>query len=174
MFQEREQCFIDLEKWRLQHFFLSTNFCRLAWNESVGSEPSKAYCALLQEKSSDHYQIFLGLFFVESQKRRLFSLAQNFPAAKAPESLANAETFAGDMGFLLEDMHYSSGSDFDREELIRLCPFFHPSVEDYVQALSEKERSQLSQNFESTQIRTQGLQKYQFFQEQYARILSML
>lgn len=174
MFKEQRELSVDLSAYRPQHVFVSKNKTKLAFDESSTAEACKAWCFVLEDVNEDRFQVCVGLFFLESQALKVFALESNFEPQKTPENLVLAEAFAGDMGFFLEDLRYSSSSTKDQAEIRRLTPFFYPSLEAYLQALSDEERSSLMENFETTQIRAQSAEKYEHFVEQYVTILSML
>lgn len=136
-------------------------------------EAAKAWSVIYESDQGSGFQIFFCVFLSRSQRLKIYE-SEVFPLEKTPEKLAVLEAFAADMGFQMEDLRFSAAEASDQADMLRLCPLFHPQVEDYLSALHPEERESLSENFETTAFRRQSIEKYSYFLQQYLTLLSML
>lgn len=171
MFQPLSEKFIDLKKYKLLHMHHSLNEPLVSLKGGESPEAAKAFLMTLQ--SETHLALHVvGLYFPDTGKQVLYA-SEPFQVELFSESFDEAQAFAEQMGFLLDNMKYETLNPQEKEHLVRGVPFFYESHELYLKSLGQTEiqrRRGRSEEFK----RDQSLDTSKVFLEQYLRILSML
>jgi len=172
MFELCSQNYVDLKKFTVMHLFQSLNQPHLSPEPGLPAEPSQAFF-IVSEAATEKIRLFVGLCFLNSSHRILYGTT-DFVAEDTPERLAQAEAFVGEMGFLMDDLHFRDSSEQEQKDMLRTTPFFYQDHATFMQALSGQEKQAKGAASSTTSARATGSQKYSFFLEHYVRLLSML
>lgn len=172
MFRQMEQAYVDPSKHSVVQLYQSLNQPQISPEPNVAPEASTSVF-IVTEEGEEQLRLFIGLSFSPSEHRILYC-SEAFLPEDSPEVLAQAEAFAGEMGFMMDDLRYGSATDRDREDMLRRIPFFYANQETYLQALSESEREAKLNHTQMTATKESAAEKYNFFLQQYVTILSML
>jgi hypothetical protein len=172
MFEIAEKVFIDLHKLALVHVYQSLNQPQVSPGQGLVSQSAQATILVLRN-SPTIIEIFVGLFFPDSNNRILYKSGP-FQAEIVEEKIAEAEGFVGEMGFLMDNLHYSSSSQPERNEILRRIPFFYKEMDLYFQALSSSEIEVRKTKIEAVAQRDAQIDNHRLFLEKYVQIVSML
>lgn len=171
-FERLESPFIDPKKLRLIHLYQSLNQPQVSIDSDQAPEPALAHF-IMAEAGEEQLYLFIGLFFLNSDERVVFQDGP-FSPEDSPEKLAEAEAFAGEMGFMMDDLYFSSASEPERAELQRKVPFFYKNLQAYLDSLSATEQEVKATTTQLSLDKDTTAQKYSYFLEQYVTMLSML
>jgi hypothetical protein len=172
MFEPSSTGFIDLKKCEILHVFQSLNQPVLSPEPGLPAELSQAYF-VISENHQQKVSLAVGLCFLQSSHRILYEVA-GFTAEEIPERLVQAEAFVGEMGFMMDDLHFQDSRPEEQKDILRTLPFVYRDQETFLQALSGAERASKNLVVGATSMKATGSQKYSFFLEHYVRMLSML
>lgn len=172
MFENQADTFIDLKKLQLLGIYQSLNQPQISPEPNVSPEPATCFFILV-ETQGDQLFLFVGLHFFSSGHRILYRTPSFLPE-EAPERLAHAEAFAGEMGFMMDDLHFSAANAAEKSEMLRTIVFFYKDNQTFLQALSSSEREVKQTQAAGNLTRETKAEQYSYFLEQYVTILSML
>lgn len=172
MFDALDTTFLDPKKYSVLGLYQSLNQPQISPQPNVAAEPATCHFILV-EAPNDSIQLFVGLHFFSSKYRVLYSTRAFLPE-EMPEKIALAEAFAGEMGFMMDDLHYASAGDADRTEMLRTLVFFYRDSQTYLQALSTDEKQVKQSQAQTSVTKETRAEQYSYFLEQYVTILSML
>ncbi|PIR22211.1 MAG: hypothetical protein COV44_09345 [Deltaproteobacteria bacterium CG11_big_fil_rev_8_21_14_0_20_45_16] len=137
-----------------------------------GPEATMAWF-VLASISADRNLLYIGLNFDPSGNRMIY-VSDPFPTEQSAEYLAQAEAFAGEMGFMMDDLRLGRVSVEERSGILRRVPFFYQDQSSFMSALSDEERTSVTGSQQPNQTRETTAEKYSFFLEQYVTMLAML
>jgi len=136
------------------------------------AQPALAYLMIFRSGPAQ-LEIFVGLFFSETCQRVLYYMP-SFPSEMIGEKLGQAETFLSQMGFLMDNVHFTSATQEEKNELLRTLPFLYPTIEQYQQALRPEELDAQKIKTEVVMKRDVEEDSQRVFLERYLSIVSML
>lgn len=171
MFESLADTFIDLQKNQILGLYQSLNQPQISPQPGVAAEPATCFF-ILMEAGEERLLLYVGLHFFSSSHRVLYRTSAFLPE-EVPEKLEQAEAFAGEMGFMMDDLHFSAGNELERTEMLRTIIFFYRDTQTYMQSLSTTER-EAKKTFTQTVTRETRAEQYSYFLEQYVTILTML
>jgi len=172
MFNLSTSLSVDLKSQPLLQIFHSLNQPQISPEPSMPPEPAEAYF-LLCETRGEKLFLYVGLWF-EASKHRILYTSSELASEDAAEALVQAEAFAGEMGFLMDDLRFSLASESEKAGILRTVPFFYEDHETYLKALTPEEREAMDTQTLKTATRETKAEKYSHFLEQYVTLLSML
>jgi hypothetical protein len=167
MFEHQAQGFLIPKQQRLMALYQSVNQPLMAPQMDVEVEPADCSFFVLED-DQQAVMIGLGVFFPLSQYRILYEM-KKFPVEELAERVALAEAFAGEMGFMMKDIHLSSSSPQEQEHWRSRIVFFYRDVQDYLSAVSN-----LNREFPKEKRSQEGQVINSQFFEVYAKMMSML
>ncbi|TVQ79880.1 MAG: hypothetical protein EA369_03780 [Bradymonadales bacterium] len=171
MFELSSPPFVDLQKEKLLQLYQSLNQPVLSPEPGLPAETAQAYF-ILSLGQGEKLHLYIGLCFLDSSHRILYK-SEAFSDEEMVNCLVEAESFVGEMGFMMDDLHFQDGSEAERREMKRTNPFFYREHSQFLEALTRQEKAEKVSKAPLTQRQT-GSQKYSFFLEHYVRMLSML
>ncbi len=172
MFDLLKESFIDLGTQTLLHLYHSLNQPQISPGVSKKVQAAEAYMMVLQA-SSTKATVYIGLYFNDDEQRVLYSSGL-FSMDQLEHQISQAESFLGEMGFMMDNLYYSKASSAERTDLIRPVPFFYKDKELYYQALSQSEIEVKRSSRGAPVVEAVGDSHQRGFWEQYAKMLSML
>jgi hypothetical protein len=172
MFDAIEEVSLDPKKYQLVHLFQSLNQPQISPGAGLVAQTANA-SLMVVKSSAKGMEIFVGLFFPDQDQRVLYHMPV-FSSELIEEKLSLGEAFLGQMGFLMDNMHFQSASVPEKKELIRTLPFFYSSIEAYYQALDPNE-IEAKKGKTEIQHKKDAVADHQIvFLEHYLAIMSML
>ena len=179
MFDLLTDPFVDLKRQNLIHLFQSLNQPQVSPGVGLGAQAAEGYLMVFQIEKQ--MSIYVGLYFRESSQRILY-YSGLFSPDVLEEKLSSAESFVGEMGFMMDNVHLASATDMERADLIRTVPFFYKDMDLYFKALrtseievkKAKEKSVEIGKGEGTASRDAQAELQKVFLEQYVTMVSML
>lgn len=172
VFQLCENDYLEIEQSDLLQLYRSLNQPQISSSPSESPEPASA-CLMAIAVGEKKVRLYIGLFFFQSQKRMLYE-TQDLEVVDLAEMMVQAESFAGEMGFLLDDLRYSSASEADQQEMYRTTPFFYRELAGFNSALSEEERKSQSLTGQISKTSETKTSDRQEFVADYLQLLSMI
>lgn len=172
MFEAQADPFIDLKKNQILSLYQSLNQPQISPQPGGAAEPATCYF-IISEITGERLYLYVGLHFFSSGYRVLYRTPAFLPE-EIPEKLAHAEAFAGEMGFMMDDLHYSAANELERTEMLRTIVFFYRDTQTYMQALSSSEKEAKKTSAQTSVTKETRAEQYSYFLEQYVTILSML
>lgn len=168
MFEQSQESFIDLKSTTVVHLYHSLNEPTVSVGDGLPPQVAKAHLLVTQSKPRI-FDISIGLFFPETSKRVLYKMP-SFQVELLNEKLGEAEAYAEQMGFIMDNTKFERSSAGDKENLLRTVPFVYQDVRHFYQALSQTELKFLKAKSENSS----SVDNQKLFLEQYLRIVSML
>ncbi|MBN8555714.1 MAG: hypothetical protein J0L93_09735 [Deltaproteobacteria bacterium] len=172
MFNLMKEEFVDLAKLSLVHVYQSLNQPQVSPGQGMVAQSASAFLMVCRN-SPTVIEIFIGLYFSEANQRVLYH-STPFPAEVVEEKIAEAEAFVGEMGFLMDNLHFSTANATERNDILRRIPFFYSDFELYLQALSESEIEARNAKAEAITHRGAQVDFQRVFLEKYVQMVSML
>jgi len=172
MFKEAPYSSIDLKKRNLAHLYVSLNQPQISPHTGGSPESASGNILVIEERPGE-VTVFIGLLFLRTKERLLYT-SEAFNSELLADRLSEAETFAHEMGFMMDNTNIATASKERREELIRKTPFFYDDFNQYFQALSESEIQAKKSTLDTTAVRGASGDLQRIFLEQYVKMLSML
>lgn len=168
-----ESQFIRLDDGQLVQAFESLSSVRISSSASSGPELADAYFIVF-DQGEDRLRLYIGFLFLESKSRMLYR-SQVFSSEESAEVMVQAESFVGEMGFMMDDLHYGQASEEEKREIRERIPLFYEFLEDYEQQISitEKVKAQTGLNrIEGLKSSSRG--ETASFEEAALNLLSLL
>lgn len=172
MFDVCNEPFVDLKSSKLIHLYVSLNQPVISAGAGMSAEPAQGYVFACQD-SSQRVILYVGLFFPQSDHRILYTLPP-VDVGRLQEAISQAESFANEMGFMLDNSRLSSISTADRNDLIRTIPFFYRDLPLYYAALTDSEIEFKKSKVETSQARDAQVDAQRLFIDRYVELVSML
>jgi len=172
MFDAIKEDSIDLKKVQLVYLYHSLNQPQISPGAGLSAQQAESYLMVFNNIQKQML-IYVGLYFAQSNKRILYKVGP-FNAEDLENQMSEAETFTSQMGFLMTNLHFNSANNEERQEFLRINPFFYPDIDVYYQALSISEIEVKRSHSESTARKDAEADLHQLFFQQYVTILSLL
>lgn len=172
MFYLSDQDFLEIDQSDVLQLYRSLNQPQISSKPTEAPEPASA-SLIATEAGDKKVHLFIGLFFYKSQKRILYQ-TQAVESIDLAEMIVQAESFAGEMGFLLDDLRYGSASEAEKREMFRTTPFFYRDLEGFNKALSEDERQSQTLTGQIFSPQETKNKAHQEFIADYLQLLSMI
>lgn len=172
MFERRSDHFIDIKDKTLLALYQSLNQPQISPEPGVVPEMAQAFFVAIEME--DHAtRLFVVLHFLESNNLIVYQ-TEAFKKEKLSEVLSQAEAFAGEMGFMMDDLHYLDATEDSRREMIRVIPCFYRELQTYQQALRDSDLDFKKTQTESLVTKETQAERSLNFLDQYIRILSSI
>lgn len=168
MFERVSEEFIDSKSTKVIHLYHSLNEPSVSIGDGLPPQMAKAHLLVTQSKPRV-FDITIGLFFPETSRRVLYKIS-SFQVDLLGEKISEAEGFAEQMGFIMDNTNLERSSATEKENLLRTVPFLYQDIQHYYQALSQTELNFLKSRSENPM----QLDNQKLFLEQYLRIVGML
>lgn len=172
MFEQITRSFVDLNERALVHVYKSLNQAQVSPGPGMTALSATAYIFVFRNSTSES-EIRVGLHFTENDQQVVYEMPM-FQPELINEKMGEAESFVSEMGFLMDNTHYSSASPDEKKEILRKIPFFYKEIGLYKQSLTDSEIEAKKVKAEVGAQKDSMADQQRIFIEQYVTLLSML